>query len=197
MLLLRILMYCSFLMALFTMIKLPGPLVEKHPKSIRFQPPCLTVGMVFLGLKATPFLHQMKDTSLWPNNSIFVSSDHKTEEQKSSSLLRWASAKAKWAFVCLILKSGVLLGLRPWIPSVCSVCWNVCLERLPPVEPRLNRMALVVILGFFFTYLTIPLASTFVTFVFHLRPLRFSMVQNALYYLLILYIYYLLILLPY
>ncbi len=27
----------------------PGPLAEKHPQSIMFPPPCLTVGMVFLG----------------------------------------------------------------------------------------------------------------------------------------------------
>ncbi len=28
----------------------PVPLAEKHPESIMFPPPCLTVGMVFLGL---------------------------------------------------------------------------------------------------------------------------------------------------
>ena len=28
----------------------PVPLAEKHPQSIRFPPPCFTVGMVFLGL---------------------------------------------------------------------------------------------------------------------------------------------------
>ena len=53
-------------------------LAEKHHQSIRFPPPCLTVEMVFLGLKASPFLRQIKDT-LWPNNSIFVSSDHTRE----------------------------------------------------------------------------------------------------------------------
>ena len=30
-------------------IRCPVPLAEKHPQSIRFPPPCFTVGMVFLG----------------------------------------------------------------------------------------------------------------------------------------------------
>jgi len=51
--------------------------------------------------------------------------------------------------------SGVLLGPRPWNPAVCSVRWTVCTETLPPAEPRFTRMTLMVILGFFFTSLTI------------------------------------------
>lgn len=86
---LRIFMYCSFFIMLFTVIRFPSPLAVKHSQSIRFLPPCLTVGMVFLWLKASPFLHHIKDTSLWPNNYIFVSSCHKTDEllQRPNRLL--------------------------------------------------------------------------------------------------------------
>ena len=111
-------------------------------------------GTVFLGLKASPFLCQMKATSLWPNNYIFVSSDHKTEDQKSASLSRWALTKAKRAFVCLIWRSGVLLGLRPWNRAVCIVCWTICLDMLTSAVHISTRKALVVILGFFFSSLT-------------------------------------------
>ena len=47
--LLRILLYCSFFMVPFTMIRVPDPLAEKHPQTIRFPPSCLTMGMAFLG----------------------------------------------------------------------------------------------------------------------------------------------------
>ena len=73
-----------------------GSLVHwlKNPESIKFPPPCLTVGMVFLGLKSSPFytkcrIHHCDQT---------ISSDHKTEDQNYSSSSRWAFAKAKWAF---------------------------------------------------------------------------------------------------
>lgn len=62
---------------------------------------------------------------------------------------RWAFAKAKRAFVGFIWRSGVLLDLHPWNPAVFSVRWTICLETLPPAEPRFTRMALMVILGFF------------------------------------------------
>uniref|UniRef100_A0A3B5R4F5 Ig-like domain-containing protein n=1 Tax=Xiphophorus maculatus TaxID=8083 RepID=A0A3B5R4F5_XIPMA len=62
------------------------PLAAKQPQSIILPPPCLTVGMVFLGLKASPFLLQTYCWVLWPNSSIFVSSDHRTFLQKVLSL---------------------------------------------------------------------------------------------------------------
>ena len=96
MLLLQILLYCSIFMVPFTVITFPGPLAEKHLQSIRFSPPCLTVGMVFLELKASPFLRQMKDVSLWPNNSIFVSPLSLSSWPAQVSLL--ASDHVLWDF---------------------------------------------------------------------------------------------------
>ena len=42
-----ILMQSSFLMIPWTLTRFPVPLEEKHPHSIMFPPPCLTVGTVF------------------------------------------------------------------------------------------------------------------------------------------------------
>uniref|UniRef100_A0A0E9P6V5 Uncharacterized protein n=1 Tax=Anguilla anguilla TaxID=7936 RepID=A0A0E9P6V5_ANGAN len=68
----------------------PVPLAAKHPQSIILPPLCLTVGMVFLGLKASPCSLQTSLWSLWPNNSIFVSSDHRTFPQKVVFLSMWS-----------------------------------------------------------------------------------------------------------
>ena len=122
----------------------------------------------------------MKDISLWPNNSIFVSSDHKTEHQKSSSLSRWAFAKGQVGFCVPFLEEWHPPRSVYMVPS--SVQWTVCLETLPPAEPRYTRIALVVILWFFFTSLAILVASTGVTFGFRPRPLKFSTVWNVLYF---------------
>lgn len=68
--------------------------------------------------------------------------------------------------MCLIWRSGFLLGLHLCNPAVSSVRWTVCLEMLAAAWPRLLRMALVVILGFFFTSQTMSPASAGVTFDF-------------------------------
>uniref|UniRef100_A0A8C7STQ7 Phospholipase n=1 Tax=Oncorhynchus mykiss TaxID=8022 RepID=A0A8C7STQ7_ONCMY len=47
-------------------------------------PPCFMVGMVFFGLQASHFLLQTSCWSLWPNSSIFASSDQRTFLQKST-----------------------------------------------------------------------------------------------------------------
>ena len=52
----------------------PVPLVKKHPQSIRFPPPCFTVGMVFLGLYSAFLFLQIRRVELMPNSSILVSS---------------------------------------------------------------------------------------------------------------------------
>ena len=62
----------------------PVHLAEKHPQSIRFPPPCLTVGMVFLGLYSAFLFLQTRQVKLMPNSSILVSSDHITFSQASS-----------------------------------------------------------------------------------------------------------------
>ena len=50
----------------------PVHLAEKHPQSIRFPPPCFTVGMVFLGLYSAFLFLQTWWGELMPNSSIFV-----------------------------------------------------------------------------------------------------------------------------
>ena len=56
----------------------PDPLAEKHPQSIRFPPPCFTVGMVLLGLYSAFLFLQTRRVELMPNSYILVSSDHIT-----------------------------------------------------------------------------------------------------------------------
>ena len=103
----------------------------------------------------------MKDTSLCPNNSILFHLNIKHTRTEFSFFVQMSICKGQAGF-CVPWKSG---------PVVCSIRWTVCLETLPPAEPRFTRMALVMILGFFFTSLTILLASTGVTFGFRSRPL--------------------------
>ena len=55
----------------------PVPLAEKHPQSIRFPPPCFTVGMVFLGLYSSFLFLQTRRVELmlyfcliWPHHLL-------------------------------------------------------------------------------------------------------------------------------
>ena len=50
----------------------PVPLAEKHPQSIRFPPPCFTVGMVFLGL-TQHFSSSEHGESSWCQLALFWS----------------------------------------------------------------------------------------------------------------------------
>src|SRR4029434_8582948 len=54
----------------------PVPLAAKQPQSIMFPPPCLTVGMVFLGSYSAFFPLQTRQVELMPKSLILVSSDH-------------------------------------------------------------------------------------------------------------------------
>ena len=106
-------MYCSFFIMPSTFTRFPGPLAEKHPQSIILAPPCLTVGTVLLVLNAISCSGQTKAPPLCPKSSIFVSSNHKADNQKLRSFSKCDFAKARWACACLCSRSGVFLGLHP------------------------------------------------------------------------------------
>ena len=76
----------------------PVPPASKHPHNMMLPPPCFTVGMVFCRLQASPVFLQTYRWSLWPNSSIFVSSDQRTIFQKVRSLSPCAVANRSLAF---------------------------------------------------------------------------------------------------
>jgi len=75
-------------MALFilpsTRINFPFPFAEKQPQSTMFPPPCLIVGMVFLGCYSALFFLQTRRVEFLPKSCILVSSDHMKFSQSSS-----------------------------------------------------------------------------------------------------------------
>ena len=93
----------------------PVPLAEKHPQSIRFPPPCFTVGMVFLGLY-----------------SILVSSDHITFSQASSGSSRCSLANFRRACTCAFFSRGTLRAQQDFNPSRCNVLLMVLFVTVVP-----------------------------------------------------------------
>ncbi|MBN3303319.1 BMPR2 protein, partial [Amia calva] len=87
---------------------------KKHPQSIMFPPPCLTVGMVFLG---SFLLLQTRRVELMPKSSILVSSDHNTFTQFSSESFRCSLANFRRACTCAFLSRGTLRALQDFSPS--------------------------------------------------------------------------------
>ena len=83
---------------------------EKQPHNIIDPPLRFTVGMVFLGQMASPNFLQTYFTSSWPNNSIFVSSDHKTRLRNMLFLSRCSLVNFSRAFKWISSSSGVILG---------------------------------------------------------------------------------------
>lgn len=63
----------------------------KQPESMMLPPPWLTVGTVFFGLKASPWLLQTYVLSLWPNSSICVSLTIKYSSRRYLARPCWQS----------------------------------------------------------------------------------------------------------
>ena len=87
----------------------PVPLAEKHPQSIRFPPPCFTVGMVFLGLYSAFLFLPTWRVELMPNSSILVSSDHITFSQASSGSSRCSLINFRRACTGLLQQRKLLI----------------------------------------------------------------------------------------
>ncbi len=68
----------------------PVPFAKKHPQSMMFPPPCITVGMMFLGLYSSFFFLQTRQVEFIPKSYILVSSDHMTFSRASSGSSRWS-----------------------------------------------------------------------------------------------------------
>ncbi len=95
----------------------PVPLPEKHPQSIMFPPPCLTVGVAFLGSYAAFLLLQIQQVEFMQKSWILVSSDHNTFTQFSCESL----ANFSRACTCAFLSRGTLRLLQELSPSRRSV----------------------------------------------------------------------------
>ena len=171
-------MFYLYLKLIFTRFLVPLP--EKQPHSIMLPPPCLTVGNVFFGLKASPFFRQTYATSLWPKSSIFISSDQRIDDQNASSLSRWLWANFRRDLVWLGLRSGVFRGRRPFSPALFNVLWRVCLEMLVPLSSRPFNISLVVIRGLIVAARTNILACLAETLGFLPGLFRFFAVSNIL-----------------
>ena len=89
----QILLEFSHIGLVSTLTSLPVPFAKKKPQNIRLPPPCFIVGIVFLGLRDSPFFLWTKEMSLWQKSSILVSSDYKTDDQKQVSLSIYFLAK--------------------------------------------------------------------------------------------------------
>ncbi len=131
----------------------PGPLAEKHPQSIMFPPPCLTVGMVFLGSWAAFLLLQTRRVELMPKSSILVSSNHNTFTQFSSESFRCSLANFRRACTCAFLSRGTLRALQDFSPSRRSVLPIVFLVTMVPAALRSLTRSSRVVLGWFLTVL--------------------------------------------
>ena len=90
----------------------PVPLAEKQPQSIMFPPPCLTLGMVFLGSYSAFFPLQTRRVELMPNSLILVSSDHITFSQSSLESFKCPLANFRRPCTCASLNRGTLREMQ-------------------------------------------------------------------------------------
>ena len=151
-----------------TRTRLPVPEAAKQPHSIMLPPPCLTVGTVFFGLKASCFLRQTYTTSICPKSSSLISSDRSTDFQNSSLPFKCSRANLSLAVMCRSLSKGVLLGRWPWSPPRWRALTTAFLETSTPEEARSATIILADVRGFLLTSLTIFLSR--VLEILRLRP---------------------------
>ena len=88
------------------------PFAEKHLQTKMLPSPNFTVRIVLFGARAVPSFLQTWSLELRPNNSIFISSDHRTLSQNDSCSVIWSEANFSRATLCRLVKSGVFLGER-------------------------------------------------------------------------------------
>ncbi len=154
---LKISRYMAPFILSFTQISRPGPFAEKQPQSMRFPPPCFTVGMVFFGCNSAFFLLQTRQVEFLPKSYILVSSDHMTFSQSSSGSSKCSLANFRRAWTCTGLSRGTRLALQDLSPWRRSVLLMVAFVSLVPALCRSFTRSPRVVLGFLLTVLVIIL----------------------------------------
>ena len=134
----------------------PVPLAEKQPQSIRFPPPCFTVGMVLLGLYSAFLFLQTRRVDLMPNSSILVSSDHITFSYASSGSSRCSLAYFRRACTCAFFSRGTLRAQQDFNPSRCSVLLMVLFVTVVPTAFMSLTSSPCVVLGWPLIIIDIP-----------------------------------------
>ena len=103
-------------------VKGTGPSCSKAPpQHDAVTSPCITVGMVFFDLQASPFFLQTKRWSLWPNSSIFVSSDQRTFHQKSMIFVPMCSCKVERPFSLCRYRTRFTVDVDTFLPVSSSI----------------------------------------------------------------------------
>src|SRR4029434_8041027 len=110
----------------------PVPLAEKQPQSIMFSPPCLPVGIVFLGSYSASFPLQTRRVELMPKSSILVPSDHIRFSQSSLESFKCSLANFRRPCTCASLSRGTLRVLQYFKPLRRSVLPMVFLVTVVP-----------------------------------------------------------------
>ena len=132
----------------------PVPLAEKHPQSIKFPPPCFTVGMVFLGLYSAFLFLQTLRVKLMPNSYILVSSDHITFSQAppDNPGVLWQTSDGP---VHVPSSAEEPCAQQYFNPSRCSVLLMVLFVTVVQTAFRSLTSSSCVVLGWSITFLII------------------------------------------
>ena len=135
-------------------VKSTSPSCSKAPPQHDAATPCFMIGMVFFGLQASAFLLQTLRWSLWPNSSIFVSSDQRKFLQKVQSLSQCAVANRSLAFMWRFWSSGFFLAERPFRLCRYRTCFTVDMDYFVPVSSSIFTGSFAVVLGLICTFRT-------------------------------------------
>ena len=106
-----------------------------------------------LACNPPPFSSKHK-WSLWPNNSIFVSSDQRTFPPKVQSLSPCAVANSSLAFLWRFWNSGFFLAERPFRLCRYRTRFTVDIDTCVPVSSSIFTRTFAVVLGLNFTFCT-------------------------------------------
>ena len=101
-----------------------------------FQPPNFTVGMVFLGWCAVPFVLQTWCVLWHPNRYILLSSEQTIFSKYFIGLSKCCAANFKQVSTCFFFSNGVLHGEREYRPWRLSALLIVFFETIVPANSR-------------------------------------------------------------
>lgn len=121
------------------MWSLPVPFAEKQPYTMMFPPPNFTVGMVFLGWCAVPFLLQTWCVLWHPNSYILLSCDHTIFSQYFTGFFKCCAANfeqastyfffqqwslAWWACIQAMAVECITVFFETTVPTNCKSFWS-------------------------------------------------------------------------
>ena len=138
----------------FILRSVPVPPSEKHPNTTMLPPPCVTVGMGFFGLQASPFSSKHNGDH-YGQTVLFLFHQTRGHSSKKYDLcLHVQLQTVVWLFLIAVWSSGFFLAGRPFRLCRYRTHFTVDIDTVVPISSSIFTRSFAVVLGLICTFRT-------------------------------------------